>query len=170
MTIRDGVVSRLLLVHDLQRCSSRRPQRRQALTGLGLVLAGGASAGRASAQVASAGAAGGRSLHPDARPGSGLTSLQLAGQRIIGSYAGLTPPATLLSDIRWDAAGVIFFGDNSPATPRSPGGDRAVGPGTQQQSPVTLPLLLMTDQEGGQVAAAPRAAPLLSEKQIGGVQ
>ncbi len=36
----------------------------------------------------------------------------------------------------------------------------------QQQSPVAAPLLLMTDQEGGEVRRLP-GAPALSEKQIG---
>ncbi len=140
--------------------------RRQALTGLGLVLAGGASAQRASAQVASAGAAGGRSLHPDARLGAGLTSLQLAGQRIIGSYAGLTPPASLLADIsKGQLAGVIFFGGNIASDTQIAG---VIGQlrRAQAQSPVQVPLLLMTDQEGGQVRRLP-GQPTLSEKQIG---
>src|SRR4051812_40596344 len=42
-----------------------------------------------------------------------LTPRQLAGQRVIYSYPGLTPPASLLEHIRkGEAAGVIFFSDN----------------------------------------------------------
>ena len=42
-----------------------------------------------------------------------LTDAQLAGQRVIYSYSGLTPPARLLAQIRaGQAAGVIFFSDN----------------------------------------------------------
>src|ERR1700727_1762153 len=140
--------------------------RRQALTGFGLVLAGGASAQRANAQVTTAGVAGGRSLYPDARLGAGLTSLQLAGQRIIGSYAGLTPPASLLADIsKGQLAGVIFFGGNIASDTQIAG---VIGQlrRAQAQSPVQVPLLLMTDQEGGQVRRLP-GPPALSEKQIG---
>src|SRR5438045_7424329 len=44
---------------------------------------------------------------------AGLTNLQLAGQRVIYSYPGLTPPQSLFDDIRdGRAAGVIFFGEN----------------------------------------------------------
>ena len=43
----------------------------------------------------------------------GLSAQQLAGQRVIYSYPGLTPPSSLLSLIRHgQAAGVIFFGQN----------------------------------------------------------
>jgi beta-N-acetylhexosaminidase len=42
-----------------------------------------------------------------------MSDRQLAGQRIIYSYAGLKPPARLLRRIRHgQAAGVIFFGGN----------------------------------------------------------
>src|SRR6185437_5988589 len=42
-----------------------------------------------------------------------LTPAQLAGQRVIYSYSGLTPPAQLLDLIRHGkVAGVIFFADN----------------------------------------------------------
>ena len=42
-----------------------------------------------------------------------LTSQQLAGQRVIYSYPGLTAPAALLRAIAGgQAAGVIFFSDN----------------------------------------------------------
>jgi beta-N-acetylhexosaminidase len=45
--------------------------------------------------------------------GPRLTRAQLAGQRIIYSYPGLTPPQSLLDHIsRGEAAGVIFFGEN----------------------------------------------------------
>jgi beta-N-acetylhexosaminidase len=137
--------------------------RRQALAGLGLLLAGGASAQRASAQVAS-GAVAGR--YSDARLGAGLTSLQLAGQRIIGSYPGLTPPASLLADIsQGQLAGVIFFGGNIVGDTQIAGVIRQLRQ-AQARSPVQVPLLLMTDQEGGLVRRLP-GQPALSEKQIG---
>jgi beta-N-acetylhexosaminidase len=45
--------------------------------------------------------------------GTRLSAQQLAGQRIIYAYAGLKPPASLLSAIRaGEAGGVIFFAPN----------------------------------------------------------
>src|SRR4051794_32537871 len=44
---------------------------------------------------------------------AGLSARQLAGQRVIYSFPGLTVPDTLLRAIgAGEAAGVIFFGDN----------------------------------------------------------
>jgi len=93
---------------------------------------------------------------------------QLAGQRIIYSYRGLTPPARLLRRIRHgQAAGVIFFASNIASRAQL----SAVAAELQQaamsrHNPVREPLLLMTDQEGGVVRRLP-GAPVLSEKQIG---
>jgi beta-N-acetylhexosaminidase len=106
-------------------------------------------------------------------PGSGaavdiekLSDAQLAGQRVIYSYSGLTPPASLFARIRaGQAAGVIFFGANIASRAQL----KRVAAQLQaaaKQSPVKLPLLLMTDQEGGEVRRLP-GAPTLSEKQIG---
>jgi beta-N-acetylhexosaminidase len=97
---------------------------------------------------------------------SSLSPQQLAGQRVIYSYSGLTAPASLLARIRaGEAAGVIFFADNIS----SPSQIRRVTSELQQaarRSPVKEPLLLMTDQEGGQVRRLP-GAPNASEQQIG---
>jgi beta-N-acetylhexosaminidase len=95
-----------------------------------------------------------------------LSSLQLAGQRVIYSYPGLTVPTALLQAITaGQAAGVIFFGGNiSSETQIASVIGQLVQ--AQQQSPVSSPLLLMTDQEGGEVRRLP-GAPALSEKQIG---
>ena len=91
--------------------------RRQALAGFGIALIGGVSARAVSARAAVAPA-----RHARAGLAAGLTNLQLAGQRVIGSYPGLTPPASLFTDISaGQVAGVIFFGENIPARPRSPG-------------------------------------------------
>src|SRR5580692_10395235 len=44
---------------------------------------------------------------------AGLSSRQMAGQRVVFSYPGLTvPPALLALITAGEAAGVIFFGDN----------------------------------------------------------
>lgn len=95
-----------------------------------------------------------------------LNTDQLAGQRIVYAYAGLRPPASLLGAIRvGEAGGVIFFADNVS----SPGQLHAVIGKLQQAalaSPLHSPLLMLTDQEGGEVRRLP-GAPLQSEKQIG---
>lgn len=91
---------------------------------------------------------------------------QLAGQRVIYSYAGLTPPRSLLDAIRaGEAGGVIFFAPNVSGRSQI----RAVIAQLQRaalSSPLRRKLLMMTDQEGGQVRRLP-GAPTLSEKQIG---
>ncbi|MHB1592548.1 MAG: glycoside hydrolase family 3 N-terminal domain-containing protein, partial [Streptosporangiaceae bacterium] len=102
-----------------------------------------------------------------ARAAVGKLSLtQLAGQRVIYSYSGLTPPAGLLGLIsHGEVAGVIFFADNIGPNFASAVRelDRANAAST---NPVRHPLLLMTDQEGGLVRRLP-GAPALSERQIG---
>jgi beta-N-acetylhexosaminidase len=97
-----------------------------------------------------------------------LTAKQLAGQRVIYSYKGLTVPARLLYLIRHgDAAGVIFFGGNISSETQIAGViKQLVAADAAATNPVHAPLLLMTDQEGGLVRRLP-GAPTLSEKQIG---
>jgi beta-N-acetylhexosaminidase len=98
-----------------------------------------------------------------------LTPAQLAGQRVIYSYSGLTPPAQLFRWIRaGKVAGVIFFGGNISSPSQLAGVvaelDRA---NASPHNPLRhFPLLLMTDQEGGLVRRLP-GAPVLSEKEIG---
>jgi beta-N-acetylhexosaminidase len=95
-----------------------------------------------------------------------LTARQLAGQRVIFSYPGLVPPASLLDHIRaGEAAGVIFFRENISSPAQIAGVIQQLR-AAQQQSPVGAPLLLMTDQEGGLVRRLP-GAPELSAKQVG---
>jgi beta-N-acetylhexosaminidase len=95
-----------------------------------------------------------------------LTSAQLAGQRVIFSYPGLTVPSALLRQITaGQAAGVIFFGGNISSEAQIASVIQQLVQ-AQQQSPVSSPLLLMTDQEGGEVRRLP-GAPVMSEKQIG---
>ena len=145
--------------------SAGRPRsglsRRQALAGFGAALIGGVSAPAASARAAVAPA-----RHARAGLAAGLTNLQLAGQRVIGSYPGLTPPASLFTDIsNGQVAGVIFFGENISSETQIAGVITQLRQ-AQAQSPVQVPLLLMTDQEGGLVRRLP-GQPVLSEKQIG---
>jgi beta-N-acetylhexosaminidase len=100
-----------------------------------------------------------------ARPAA-LSLTQRAGQRVIFSYPGLTPPSGLLDQIRaGQVGGVIFFGENIQSLDQIAGVvDQLVA--AQRSSPVSSPLLLMTDQEGGQVRRLP-GEPTMSEKQIG---
>lgn len=102
----------------------------------------------------------------DARAATGLSLPQLAGQRIVYAYAGPVPPPALLTAIRaGEAGGVIFFGPNI-AGPRQL---RRVVDELQRAamaSPVHTPLLMLVDQEGGEVRRLP-GAPVLSERQIG---
>ncbi len=97
-----------------------------------------------------------------------LDAYQLAGQRVIYSYKGLTPPANLLWAIRHGrVAGVIFFTDNVGSNAHI----AAIVKEMQQANaaktnPVRFPLLLMTDQEGGVVRRL-NGPPVPSAKQIG---
>ena len=92
----------------------------------------------------------------------------MAGQRVIYSYSGLTPPAALLSLIRkGEVAGVIFFAQNISSKEQIKGviktlTEAAADPG----NPVQAPLLLMIDQEGGKIRHLP-GEPVLSQRQIG---
>jgi beta-N-acetylhexosaminidase len=97
---------------------------------------------------------------------SSLTRRQLAGQRVIFSYPGLTVPPALLKQISaGQAAGVIFFGENVSIQAQIASVIRQLRQ-AQRRSPVASPLLLMTDQEGGLVRRLP-GAPVSSEKQAG---
>jgi beta-N-acetylhexosaminidase len=98
----------------------------------------------------------------------GLSPQQLAGQRVIYSYSGLNPPASLISLIQdGQAAGVIFFGQNiASRTQIARVIKRLQQADASPLNPVRAPLLLMTDQEGGEVRRLP-GQPDLSEKQIG---
>jgi beta-N-acetylhexosaminidase len=117
------------------------------------------------------GPAGGRARHVAARHSERpllerLSPQQLAGQRIVYAYTGLRPPASLLAAIRaGEAGGVIFFAPNIS----SAGQLRGVIEELQRASlasPLHDRLLMLTDQEGGEVRRLP-GAPLRSEKQIG---
>ena len=117
--------------------------------------------------TASGPASGGATASPDALPA--LTPAQMAGQRVIYSYTGLEPPAALLNWIRHgQVGGVIFFGGNISSRAQIASVIKELD--QANASPLNpmraVPLLLMTDQEGGLVRRLP-GQPLLSEKQIG---
>jgi beta-N-acetylhexosaminidase len=102
---------------------------------------------------------------PEGKPVK-LTTAQLAAQRVIFSYPGATPPASLLNLIAaGEAGGVIFFGENITSLSQIAGVVAQLKE-AHAASPVRSPLLLMTDQEGGIVRRLP-GEPVLSEKQIG---
>ncbi|MGH3097071.1 MAG: glycoside hydrolase family 3 N-terminal domain-containing protein [Streptosporangiales bacterium] len=95
-----------------------------------------------------------------------LTPIQRAGQRVIFSYPGAAPPASLLDRISaGEVGGVIFFGENITSRTQIASVVRQLRE-AHQEGPVRLPLLLMTDQEGGIVRRLP-GEPVLSEKQVG---
>ncbi|MFF2655571.1 glycoside hydrolase family 3 N-terminal domain-containing protein [Streptomyces sp. NPDC058045] len=95
-----------------------------------------------------------------------MTPAQRAGQRVIYSYKGLTPPAQLMNALRAGrAAGVIFFGENI----ESPSQIKRVVKSmvdAAASAPLKAPLLLMTDQEGGMVRRLP-GDPVPSAKKVG---
>jgi beta-N-acetylhexosaminidase len=126
-------------------------RRRRFFAGLGaLVVAGGLLSGTASAddQLSLA------------------FAREAAGQRVVYSYPGLTPPESLLARIRaGEAGGVIFFGENISSLTQIRGVVQQLR-AAQAQSPNPNPLLLMTDQEGGMVRRLP-GEPALSHKDIG---
>jgi beta-N-acetylhexosaminidase len=101
-----------------------------------------------------------------APPVSRLSLAQLAGQRIIYAYSGRKPPPSLVAAIRaGEAGGVILFTPNVATRAQI----RSTVAGLQRASlasPVHTRLLVLTDQEGGEVRRLP-GAPTLSEKQIG---
>ena len=137
--------------------------RRRVLKGalvLGAVPVAGSLSGTQAAM------AGQRATATRTRAQAPLSSQQRAGQRVIFSYPGLTVPSALLQEITTgEAAGVIFFGDNISSEAQIASVIQRLR-AAQWQSPVSSPLLLMTDQEGGEVRRLP-GAPALSEKQIG---
>ncbi|HTX33100.1 MAG TPA: glycoside hydrolase family 3 N-terminal domain-containing protein [Solirubrobacteraceae bacterium] len=95
-----------------------------------------------------------------------LSMAQLAGQRVVYAYAGLEPPPSLLTAVRaGEAGGVILFSNNVASRAQL----RNVVAELQRAalaSPVHERLLILTDQEGGEVRRLP-GAPILSERQIG---
>jgi beta-N-acetylhexosaminidase len=97
-----------------------------------------------------------------------LSPAQMAGQRVIYSYSGLTPPASLLQLIQHgDAAGVIFFSQNISSLPQLAKVITQLEQADASPSnPVRAPLLLMTDQEGGIVRRMP-GPPYISQRSIG---
>jgi beta-N-acetylhexosaminidase len=129
-----------------------------------VLFAASASAGPVAGAAHSAAA-----QSPEAALAATLSPAQLAGQRVIYSYSGLTPPSALLKLIRHgEVGGVIFFSSNfANPTQFTSAVATLVGNNSLLQNPAhNFPLLLMTDQEGGLVNRLP-GAPVNSEKTIG---
>ncbi|MBR7827749.1 beta-N-acetylhexosaminidase [Actinospica sp. MGRD01-02] len=96
-----------------------------------------------------------------------LSPVQLAGQRVIYSFSGTTVPSSLLTLVReGEVGGVIFFADNITSVSQLDADAKELD-AAQQESPVHLPLLLMTDQEGGEVRRIADGNPTQSEFSIG---
>jgi beta-N-acetylhexosaminidase len=138
----------------------------------GLAARSAGAAGRPlalSAEVRNAAVARAANQPPETAVASAMSPRQLAGQRVIYAYSGLTPPARLLSLIRQGGVGgVIFFAANFQSRSQF---TAAVGQLEAANQAATnpardYPLLLMTDQEGGSVRRLP-GAPVESEKWIG---
>jgi beta-N-acetylhexosaminidase len=99
-----------------------------------------------------------------------LSPEQMAGQRVIYSYNGLSAPPGLLNLIRHgDVGGVIFFSFNIASEQQLTTviGQMIAANASPQNPARGYPLLLMTDQEGGQVRRMQWAGPAESEAQIG---
>jgi beta-N-acetylhexosaminidase len=153
---------------DMTRKGDPVSRRGLLLGGIGAGLAVAGIAGRPGAARA---AVRSRAVRPGAvRPGgrasTQLTAEQQAGQRVIFSYPGLTPPDSLLEKISaGEAAGVIFFGGNISSESQIASVITQFSE-ANASSPVQAPLLFMTDQEGGEVNRLP-GEPTQSEKEIG---
>ncbi len=109
-------------------------------------------------------------LHAQAAEIARLSPRQLAGQRVIYSYNGLSAPPGLLSLIRHgEVGGVIFFTFNisSEAQIRRVIAQMTAANASPQNPARNYPLLLVTDQEGGLVRRMSWAGPYQSEAQIG---
>jgi beta-N-acetylhexosaminidase len=125
----------------------------------------GALTAGAGAVIGSLGLSGTAQAAP-AREPVRLTPAQRAGQRVIFSYPGIMPPASLLEQISaGEAGGVIFFGENITSLAQIAAVITQLK-AAHEASSVRSPLLLMTDQEGGLVRRLP-GEPALSEKQVG---
>jgi beta-N-acetylhexosaminidase len=165
MAISDGTGGASVHFESSSGSNARGVSRRGLLVGGAAALAG---AGLLTPTRAFAAGLGGAANDVTGGETFGLSPAQQAGQRVIWSYPGLTPPQALFDGIRAGlVGGVIFFGENINRTNRSQ--IQAVTSAlaqAQADSGIGFPLLLMTDQEGGIVQRLP-GAPGISEKHIG---
>ncbi len=104
--------------------------------------------------------------HPESSPAERLSLSRLAGQRIVVGFDGPKAPRTVKRLIReGDAAGVILFASNLPSRAS---GKRLIRELQAIRRPPGLrdPLLVMVDQEGGQVKRV-AGAPTVSARRMG---
>lgn len=115
---------------------------------------------------------GGGGVEPAAEPSAAeqaaaaMTTSELLGQRIVSGWNGASPPRSLKSAVRAGrVGGVILFEDNIPSTRRARRSIRAL----QREASVggQPPLLVMVDQEGGDVKRIESAPPRHSPRRIG---
>ncbi len=102
---------------------------------------------------------------PTGATAQSLSDTRLLGQRIMVGFAGPTAPSWLLTEARRGEVGsVILFAANISAA----GALRALTASLQRaaQAGGNPPLLIATDQEGGQVKRLPNGPPHLSPPQI----
>jgi beta-N-acetylhexosaminidase len=128
-------------------------------------LALGAVVGLALAAFA-LGAALGDSPAPEAEVASTLSIPRLAGERLVVGFAGTAVPPALERAVRaGQVAGVVLFADNLPSRAA---GRRLIAGLRAIPRPPSLrdPLLVMVDQEGGQVKRV-GGAPTASAEQMG---
>ena len=107
-----------------------------------------------------------RGFHADPPASPQLSPQQLAGQRVIFGYHGLTPPASLLAKIRaGEVAGVIFFKGNVSSLTQITRGHRRAA--ERSRAEPGQGAAAADDRPGGGIVRRLPGAPLLSEKQIG---
>ena len=103
---------------------------------------------------------------PAPGPASGLSTEQLAGQRIVVGFHGAEPPAALVQMVRAGRiAGVILFGENLPSRASARRLVRALQ-SIKRPPGLRDPLLVMIDQEGGLVKRL-GGAPSVSARRMG---
>lgn len=135
-----------------------------------------ASAGRTRASTGGLPRPGHRAApQPRSRRASAATASPAAlqrdlGQTIVASYSGPTPSPSLLARVHaGEVGGVILFSDNFAD------GDAAAAAAirllqAQARRARTWPLLVMTDQEGGEVKRVADAPPTLAPSQMASAQ
>jgi beta-N-acetylhexosaminidase len=99
-----------------------------------------------------------------------MSPQQMAGQRVIYSYKGLSAPPDLLSAIsHGEVGGVIFFSFNISSAAQLSGviAQLNAANASADNPARKYPLLIMTDQEGGLVKRLQWAGPSQSEAQVG---
>ena len=117
-----------------------------------LAMGAGALAAGATAIIGGPGLSGTAQAAPEAQAGQADPGPagRPAGDLLL---PGLTVPDSLFGQIgAGEAAGVIFFGENIASATQIAALVRQLAPGTGAE-PGRVPLLLMTDQEGGLVGA-----------------